>query len=519
MSGKNIIVCSDGTGNRGIKARGTNVYKLYESLNLIVHYSKKNIKNHHKQQEAFYDDGVGNSSFLPLKILGGAFGYGVSANIRELYRAIARIYHPGDSIFLFGFSRGAYTVRVLAGLISECGILDLDKCIRENKTLNSVSYRALKVYRKRFKSLFGIIGNLIHPKETPEVFRKKYSVHSPIFEQDYIPEIKFIGAWDTVGAVAFPIGWVKKIINLIFYKVEFKNKRIKGNIKNGCHALSLDDERKTFHPILWDETGLNDDQRIEQVWFAGVHSNVGGGYKKHGISLVSLDWMMNRVKEIDPEFEFIEEAREYINMHRNVNDKLYNSRAGANVYYRYQPRFFNSLFSVNNWQNEFEKMGLNQIKIHFSVFERVAQSPDGYNPGAIPANIKVVKDSEDIDVEGLEKTWGSIVKEDIPGYSLMQKKPAAFLIELRRIAHTNLLLLTAAIGYFMYTGGVYDINNYFSMTNVEGFISVIRNNMWLIPWIIFVLLIGFIPRIWLRSIFEKFWIKHRGKIMKYFDVE
>src|SRR5216117_1795056 len=117
---KNIIICSDGTGNSAIKGRGTNVFKLFEAVDLNGHRADPRLD----PQIAFYDDGVGTEDWKPLRILGGAAGVGLARNVRQLYRQLARVYDPGDRIFLFGFSRGAFTVRTLAGLIVRCGILN-----------------------------------------------------------------------------------------------------------------------------------------------------------------------------------------------------------------------------------------------------------------------------------------------------------------------------------------------------------------------------------------------------------
>ena len=118
---KHIVVCSDGTGNTAVKGRGTNVFKVFESVDLSSHrYNPVQVP-----QLAIYDDGVGTESFKPLKLLGGIGGYGLSRNVCQLYKELCRVYDPGDRIFLFGFSRGAFTVRTLAGMIASCGILIL----------------------------------------------------------------------------------------------------------------------------------------------------------------------------------------------------------------------------------------------------------------------------------------------------------------------------------------------------------------------------------------------------------
>ena len=131
---KNIVLCSDGTGNSGGKTRGTNVWALF---NAVWRGRDSDGDMPPKTQITFYDDGVGTSSFKPMKILGGAFGFGYSRNVRDLYKALVLTYDPDDSLYLFGFSRGAYTVRVLAGLILVCGILDRhDEKIKDSAELD-----------------------------------------------------------------------------------------------------------------------------------------------------------------------------------------------------------------------------------------------------------------------------------------------------------------------------------------------------------------------------------------------
>jgi type VI secretion system (T6SS) phospholipase Tle1-like effector len=113
---RNIVLLSDGTGNSAAKLNKTNIWRLYQALDLSG-----------EDQIAFYDDGVGTSGIRPLRLFGGGFGWGLSRNIRDLYRFLCRHYRPGDRIYLFGFSRGAFTVRTVAALIAKCGVLDGSK--------------------------------------------------------------------------------------------------------------------------------------------------------------------------------------------------------------------------------------------------------------------------------------------------------------------------------------------------------------------------------------------------------
>ena len=157
---KNIIICSDGTGNTAIKNRGTNVFKLFEAIDLNGHRIDPLLD----PQVAFYDDGVGTETFLPLKLLGGAFGFGLAKNVRNLYMDLVRVYDPGDTntpadrIYLFGFSRGAFTVRTLAGLIAKCGVLDRDK-LGTTDALRKAVRKAYSTYRRSYRTWLGGVVN------------------------------------------------------------------------------------------------------------------------------------------------------------------------------------------------------------------------------------------------------------------------------------------------------------------------------------------------------------------------
>ena len=146
---KRIVVCSDGTGNTAIKGRGTNVFKLFEAVDLDSHRYDPTVT----PQIAIYDDGVGTEDFKPLKLLGGATGWGLSRNVKHLYAELVRVYDPGDEIYMFGFSRGAFTVRTLVGLIATCGLIDprqLPK--RTARAFHAKVQKAYSAYRACFTS-------------------------------------------------------------------------------------------------------------------------------------------------------------------------------------------------------------------------------------------------------------------------------------------------------------------------------------------------------------------------------
>ena len=173
---KNIVLCSDGTGNSALKGRGTNVFKIYEAIDLNGHKFDRKLQ----PQVAFYDDGVGTESLQLLKTLGGAFGWGLSRNVRELYTALANCYEPGDHIFLFGFSRGAFTIRQLAGFIIGCGIIDGMQW-KTDAELKKLVHKAFRKYRKRYHTWLGDHLENFFPsdRKAREGFRQAHPARLP----------------------------------------------------------------------------------------------------------------------------------------------------------------------------------------------------------------------------------------------------------------------------------------------------------------------------------------------------
>ena len=365
---KNIVICSDGTGNTAIKGRGTNVFKLFEAVDLNGHRSAP----HLIPQVAIYDDGVGTEGFLPLKLLGGAFGWGLKRNVVRLYTGLVRIYDPGDSIYLFGFSRGAFTVRTLAGMIAKCGILDWNY-LPTTDAMRTGVHAAYRAYREAYRTW---LYRVVHGKGVADVqgsagqaiadFRDHHRAHDA--------QIHFIGVWDTVDAVGGPFH-IADLINNLVYRFKFPDHTLSDRVNLAVHALSIDDARAAFEPVLWEA-----DERVEQVWFAGVHSNVGGGYPKQGMSLVALDWMLDKAARQG--LRILRDDRQRYREHGSVDDKLYNSRAGLGVCYRWKPRNMAALSAQ-------QKAG-SIPKLHLSVLERIAHGTDGYAPGSLALNAEVV---------------------------------------------------------------------------------------------------------------------------------
>jgi len=265
---KRLVVCADGTWNepeqkdRG-KAAPTNVVKIATALSPI--------DENGVHQIIAYHEGVGENGGIIDYLIGGAFGKGISRNIQDLYRFLCLNYDAGDELWLFGFSRGAYTARSLAGMIHNCGLL-------KRNNLGKIG-EAYSLYRDRTDSTKPSSG-------IAKAFRAANCW--PDFG------IRFIGVWDTVGALGIPVTplrfWTKS--KYLFHDVELNPK-----IEFAYQALSVDEQRKPFEPSVW--TRHKDapaTQVLEQAWFPGVHCNVGGGYADAGISDCALAWLWDRAE-------------------------------------------------------------------------------------------------------------------------------------------------------------------------------------------------------------------------------
>ena len=227
---KNIVLLSDGTGNSAAKRHKTNVWRLYRALDLT----------NPAKQVAFYDDGVGTQQFLPFRLLCGVFGWGLQRNVLELYMALCRTYKQGDRIYLFGFSRGAFTVRMLAGLIACRGL-----CTEFNDEdgLRRKAGQQFIAYRSRYKR--GFVHRLWRMLDSQTL--KKGCTE--------VDRIEFIGAWDTVDAYGFPVYELVSLWDRLIWPLRFVDQKLSRKVQRACHALSIGDERASFLPVLWEEAG------------------------------------------------------------------------------------------------------------------------------------------------------------------------------------------------------------------------------------------------------------------------
>lgn len=251
---KNIIIFSDGTGQEGGKGSNSNIYEMF---NLVEDRTSK--------QVSFYDRGIGTGW---NKLFGNVGGAGISKNIMDCYTFIFENYEAGDQIYLFGFSRGAATLRSLSSFIHYFGILP--------KSRPDLIKKAYKIYKIQNK------------KKRQEKAEKFVAVHHTMWTK-----IRFLGCYDTVAALGLPIKPLSVFLNLIpGLRHRFHDFKLSESVEHAYQALAIDDQRKTFHPILWDADTLPH-QFIKQVWFCGMHTDVGGGYKEQDLSNIPLKWMID----------------------------------------------------------------------------------------------------------------------------------------------------------------------------------------------------------------------------------
>ncbi|MGF1736826.1 DUF2235 domain-containing protein [Photobacterium satsumensis] len=291
-----LIVCCDGTWNdpdnrdKGELAP-TNVKQLFDAL------PEKPVL-----QRKRYQAGVGTEGGID-KFTGGIFGFGISEDIRDCYQWIADKYKAGDKIILTGFSRGAFTARSLAGMICKLGIVDLHKH-KEAEWDETIKTVYTQGYRE---------------DETAEFLK----AHHNIKFHDNSNTVFFLGVWDTVGALGVPND--KAVADLFDNpkKYQFHDVKLSTNVEHARHAVAIDEQRGSFSPTLWEG---NNHPSMKQLWFPGVHSDIGGGYKEDGLSDTTLSWMINELKGVTDDLVWHEDMLNQIKP--NHAAELHDSHVG-----------------------------------------------------------------------------------------------------------------------------------------------------------------------------------------------
>ncbi len=292
---KRIAVCLDGTWNSEEVHDGgakTNIARLYDAL------------DNGSDQIAHYFPGVGTN--VGEKVPGGAFGWRLFDQIKDPYRYLSQNYEPGDQIYIFGFSRGAYSARSLGGMITSCGLLKKDVA-SVDISLPKLAIDLLLTQQDYDLKLdvtdkvFAMYKYGYDPKHRAEVdaFKSRYC---------HDVNVRFVGVWDTVGALGLPNGLLLSQFRDIDTAIKdrlfgFLDTKLSTRVEAAYHAVAIDEYRQPFLPTLWTENPAAPNRinvagsNVEQVWFAGAHSNVGGGYTDAGLSDITLKWMIERAQK------------------------------------------------------------------------------------------------------------------------------------------------------------------------------------------------------------------------------
>lgn len=396
---KRLVLCFDGTWNT--LADPTAITNVVKIADLITLQDPKGIN-----QICYYNPGVGSGGPID-RITGGIFGAGLKNNVKRGLAFLTQNYDAGepgknnaDEIYLFGFSRGAYTARAVAGVISAVGIpWEIRRSEEHWENYRRIAklrsnQRGLKEGTPKYQKLEAEIASIQNEKGKDEK-KKKPESHRP----ENI-KIKCIGVFDTVGSYGVPAGLgLSGLPHLFTYWTRgFHSRRIGDKVEVALHAMAIDEMRRPFMPTFWmqrDGDQHPDEQVVEQMWFPGVHSNVGGGYEDTRISDMALAWMISRVTQYT-DLEFNKEA---------ILDEVWPCAAGT--LYRTSKRAWLAKSRIimpiirkakqNSRAANLQRFRINE-NVHWSVKERYGYDKTpvdgvGYQKYA-PGNLKAEKYSD-----------------------------------------------------------------------------------------------------------------------------
>lgn len=286
--GKNIVICCDGTfQDRNGLLVPSNAVKLASAI--------ANKSSSGEAQVVFYSSGLGTNNVLS-RLFGGAFGLGRERILKDVYGFIANNYSDGDRLFFFGCGSGAWTVRIIAAMVAAIGVLSVDHLHKFSE--------AYDLYRER-------------SAQGSHKIVKKFDQYT-----SKVNKIEFMGVWDSVGPLGISGGSFQKYFNK---KYQFHDLDPVTIVSRICHALAIDEFRRVFKPALWKVNKDSPNQHIEQVWFAGCHADVAGGYRDSGLSDISLMWMIENAQRSGLNFDenYLKKA-----VQQNTRGRLHDSRIG-----------------------------------------------------------------------------------------------------------------------------------------------------------------------------------------------
>ena len=414
---KRLVFCFDGTWNRLDAPFPTNVVITAESVTPLAD---------DVAQLIFYDEGVGTGE--REKIRGGMFGTGLVKNLGDGYRFLIFNYTPGDEIYIFGFSRGAYTARSFAGLLRTCGILLRKDAAKVNEAIELYKHRDTSdPYIEKMMRFRRDHSPEVCVSDSEDAWRRCNVAGYGATPTQRL-QIHYMGIWDTVGALGVParysyLGWFNR-------KHQFHDTRLSSFVKSARHAVAIDERRKDFQPALWDNIDeLNaragkasdaPDAPYQQVWFPGVHSAVGGGGERRGLSDQTLEWVLDgaraaglvidpgpysRIFELAPDYqEFLEVSEHPGLMYKLMNaisaDRLPGPRALHEV----------SISARRRWLAKPESLR-DRAQYRPKTLADVAAALDALGRGWNEEDPKVVKTPYDIHIVKRGDTLSAIAKK------------------------------------------------------------------------------------------------------------
>jgi uncharacterized protein (DUF2235 family) len=378
---KRIVVLIDGTWNKEGTGADTNVAKLDGAARAAGQAFIKATAADGIAQHVHYHDGVGVEGNLLNKLLGGAIGLGLKKIIREVYGILVADFATGDEIYIFGFSRGAYAARALAGLIGASGI---------QRANNPVGFEAAWQHYRVAPSVRA------QPHAASAGDGKAIEDYNSLAQQQAFHDaraIKCVGVWETVGSYGIPagIGLAPLARYYTLLTLCFHDTNLGDHVENGLHAVAVDEHRRPFVPTFWTiPKGQQPKGHVEQTWFAGAHSNVGGGYAESGLSDQALVWMIARVQALTGlEFDV---AAVRSNTKPNIGGNVVDSTEGWPVDHAF-PHYRKVLSPVairhgyfTNSENPTEQH-INE-KVHWSVIAKHRSGAASYSPANLPQTVE-----------------------------------------------------------------------------------------------------------------------------------
>jgi uncharacterized protein (DUF2235 family) len=357
VGGKRLALFLDGTWNS--IDDNTNVWRL---RSLLAEQDDEGV-----EQRAFYSSGVGTARGEYLR--GGALGYGTSKYVRAAYRWLVEQYDEGDEIFVFGFSRGAYMARSLTGLIATSGLLKPGAPLSVEQLYERYTSKCEPIYKLDFRKRAG--EAISHDDQR----LLNYSRRVPI---------RMIGVWDTVGALGVPFGRIRGFSR---QALRFHNPNLSKIFQNAFHAVAVDEHRAAFKPTLWTRFRLKDKpydppspgQVVEQRWFVGAHSNVGGGIANDEMAQLPLAWLKQKAQDLGLAFRYdVPVAGEE---HRGpINDSFSEFMFGVYRFLKFFRRFHRTIGADERDVVRGRSRAVNET-IDGSVFDRWQADPTYRPPG------------------------------------------------------------------------------------------------------------------------------------------